>query len=105
MPLIKSVPVRAARILIAGIPPRCRKIDRKHVQIGEFPENATTDEIRIKCVEKFNEERKGWKSVLNCHMMISPGTVETFQSDGEAPYEIKSVMMFDPSEVREQLAI
>jgi len=105
MPIIKSVPVRCASIVISGIPPRCRKIDRKHVNVQDFPDTASNDEIRAKCVEKLAMERKDWKSVSNCYMYISPGTIETFQSEGEAPYEIKSVMMYDPKEVREQLAI
>lgn len=105
MAVIKSIPIRDTRILISGIPPRCRKIDRKHVPVGNFPDTMSNDEIRVKCVEKLAEARKGWKSVINCHMFISPGVIETFQGENEPAYDVKSVMLFDPKEIREQLAI
>jgi hypothetical protein len=105
MAIIKSVPIRDTRIVISGIPPRCRKIDRKHVPVGDFPDTMSTDDIRAKCVEKLAETRKGWKSVIDCRMIVSPGAVETFQSGNEPAYNIKSVMLFDPKEIVEQMAI
>ena len=105
MAIISSRPIRDAHILISGIPPRCRKIDRKHVHVGEFPSTMTDNEIRTKCLETLAESRKGWKSVLNCHMTISPGSIETHQYDDKPSYDIKTVMLFDPKEIRGTLAI
>jgi hypothetical protein len=105
MAIIATRPIRDANIVISGTPPRCRKIDRKHVHVGEFPATMTDDEIRTMCLEKLTECRKGWKSVLNCHMSISPGSIETHQYDDKPPYDIKTVMLFDPKEIRGTLAI
>lgn len=105
MAIIATRLIRNASIIISGTPPRCRKIDRKHVHVGEFPSTMTDDEVRTKCMETLAESRKGWKSVINCHMSISPGSIETHQYDGKPSYDIKTVSVFDPKEIRGTLAI
>lgn len=105
MPIIATRLIRSANIVISGIPPRCRKIDRKHIAVGDFPNTMTDEEIRIKCIEKLAESRKGWRNVLNCHMSISPGNIETHQYADKPAYDIKTVMLFDPKEIRGTLSV
>jgi hypothetical protein len=101
MAIIKT-PIRCASLSVTGLPARCRKTDTKHIEVGDFPENMTNNEILEKCETKLNEVRSTWKRVDRCRAFISPGTIEKYDDmDGN----MRCIMLFDPKEIRVELSV
>lgn len=97
-----KTPIRCASLSMTGLPARCRKTDTKHVEVGDFPEKMTDNEILEKCKEKLNAVRPTWKRVDRCRAFISPGTIEKYDDmDGH----MRCVMLFDPKELSVELSV
>lgn len=107
---IRTEPIRHAYMLIQGVEPRCRKVSRKSVEVGDFPATATVAEIEAAARVKLEEARGKWKSVEGANLNIQPAELRhTLNADGSPallfgkPDVIRLVTLMCPEEVRLRL--
>lgn len=109
MPVVTE-PIRHAYLMLQGIEPRCRKVSRKSVEVGDFPATTTNAEIESAARVKLEELRGKWKSLEGASLNIQPAELRhTLNADGTPalvcgkPDVVRIVSFMCPDEVRLRL--